>query len=369
MSRTFSRFTLVCVCVLAALSAACSGGGGADGAASEAPADSPIPQPTPASPDTEDDGGDGSAALTEPCNLPHRSEVVVADAAALRTALSDARAGTLIRLAPGIYAGRYTVEASGTADDPIVVCGGRDSVLDGGSVQTGYVFHFKNVSHWVLSGLTITRGKNGVMLDASSDNLLTGLAIHDVGQSAVHFRRNSSDNVLSYSAIRDTGLYEPGYGEGVYIGSAVGNWAEVMGAADTPDRSDRNRVLNNTIGPGVAAEHVDVKEGTSDGLLRGNVFDGTGLSGVNSGDSWVDVKGNGYRIAANTGRAALRDGFQLHVRVGGWGRDNVFEDNIARVDADGYGFALDRGGVGNVVRCDNIVERAGAGYADVACTP
>jgi hypothetical protein len=41
-----------------------------------------------------------------------------------------------------------------------------------------------------------------------------------------------------------------------------------------PDRSDRNQALNNTIGPDVTAEHVDIKEGTQSGVVRGNTFNG-----------------------------------------------------------------------------------------------
>ncbi|MET9554534.1 hypothetical protein [Streptomyces sp. NPDC006645] len=53
------------------------------------------------------------------------------------------------------------------------------------------------------------------------------------------------------------------------------------------DASDRIHVLDNRIGPNVAAEGIDIKEGTNDGVVRGNTFNGTGITGQNSGDSWV----------------------------------------------------------------------------------
>jgi hypothetical protein len=55
-------------------------------------------------------------------------------AAALRAALSSARAGDVIELAPGVYRGAFSLEASGTERRPIVVRGASRtrSVLDGG---------------------------------------------------------------------------------------------------------------------------------------------------------------------------------------------------------------------------------------------
>lgn len=46
------------------------------------------------------------------------------------------------------------------------------------------------------------------------------------------------------------------------------------------------------IGPNCTAECIDAKEGTIGGLILGNKFNSTGITGANSGDSWMDVKGN-----------------------------------------------------------------------------
>ncbi|GAA3305692.1 hypothetical protein [Nonomuraea dietziae] len=105
----------------------------------------------------------------------------------------------------------------------------------------------------------------------------------------MHFRRSSADGVIQNSRITHTGLVQPGYGEAVYIGSAGSNWG-CHGNSGGADRSDRVKVLNNQLGPQVTAEHVDVKEGTFDGVIRGNTFNGTGLSGQNSADSWIDAR-------------------------------------------------------------------------------
>jgi hypothetical protein len=48
---------------------------------------------------------------------------------------------------------------------------------------------------------------------------------------------------------------------------------------NSPDHSNRNQVLNNKIGPNVAAEEIDIKEGSCCGIIRGNTFDGAEMLG------------------------------------------------------------------------------------------
>ena len=306
---------------------------------------------------------DSGPAPAGVCDFAHETVVEPRDGAELALALSEAVPGTMIRLQPGTYEGRFVARTSGSAGRKIVVCGPDTAVVDGRSVDTGYLFHLDGADHWVLSGFMLTNGKKGVVLDEADHVLLTGLRIQDIGEEAVHFRDFSSDNVLSHSVIRDTGLVEPGYGEGAYVGSAINHWS----GSGTPDRSDRNQILHNAFGPNVAAEAIDIKEGTTGGLVRGNVFDGTGMSGANYADSWMDVKGNGWRIEGNTGVDALQDGFQVHARVEGWGNDNVFSGNVAAVNGPGYGFMVDDATSGNDVACDNQVRAAAAGPANVEC--
>jgi hypothetical protein len=59
--------------------------------------------------------------------------VPVADVTSLRSALANAKAGDLITLANGTYAGTFAINASGTADDPIVIRGASQSgaIVDG----------------------------------------------------------------------------------------------------------------------------------------------------------------------------------------------------------------------------------------------
>ncbi len=97
---------------------------------------------------------------------------------------------------------------------------------------------------------------------------------------------------------------------------------------------------DNTI-YGTTAEAVDIKEGTTGGMLSRQLVRRSGIS-KGGGDSWVDVKGNNWVIEANVGVNCPMDGFQVHDEPDGWGKGNRFSDNTATVNGPGFGFSLHR---------------------------
>ncbi|WP_326828916.1 right-handed parallel beta-helix repeat-containing protein [Streptosporangium sp. NBC_01810] len=276
--------------------------------------------------------------------------VTVADATELVEALEAAEPGTVIRLEPGVYAGRFVAAISGTEADPIFVCGPPEAIIDGGGVKKGYAFHLNQVDHWRLIGFTVRNSQKGVMADQTNNTIIQGLTVHHIGDEAIHLRNFSSDNTVQYCMIYATGLRREKFGEGVYLGTAESNWAAFSGGK--MDRSDRNIVRGNVIRS--TAEAIDIKEGTSDGHIVGNIFDGSGLGGSKHNDSWVDVKGNGYLIQGNTGRSTNADGFQTHKIVDGWGTRNVFRANIIDL-GDSGGVGINDTAGGNTIACDNKV--------------
>ncbi|MFI9007784.1 cellulose binding domain-containing protein [Actinosynnema sp. NPDC053489] len=323
------------------------------------------------------------------------SAVDVSTAGQLRAALDAAVPGQTIRMAPGVYRGSFVITRPGSASAPVTLTGPADAVLvnDGPSGSgpgcpvptagwdSGYGLWLYGAPYWNLAGFAVRESKKGIVVDDSHHVVIDRVRVDHVDEEGVHFRRSSADGVLRDSVITDTGLAQPGYGEGVYLGSASSNWA-CHGNSGGVDRSDRVQVLGNRVGPGVAAEHVDVKEGTVGGVIRGNAFDGTGISGENSADSWVDVKGVGYLIEGNTGTFAapgvFANGYETHNPATtpsfANGCGNVWRDN--RSDLGGVGqYAIritstskcaDRP---NVVHASNAVTRAVSGLTNIAVTP
>jgi hypothetical protein len=82
------------------------------------------------------------------------------------------------------------------------------------------------------------------------------------------------------------------------------------------------------------------------------------------------MKGSGYVIRQNTGTNSPEDGFQTHVINNlEWGSNNLFEENIAEVNGEGFGFYIhDPDESNNTVRCNNEVTGAEKGFANVECS-
>ena len=302
--------------------------------------------------------------------------IFVSDSASLASALSSAAAGDTIQLASGVYSGTFVGSAIGTAANPIRMVGSAGTVLQS-DTGTGYGFQLLNAQYWTLDGFSVANSGKGIVLDNSNNNVLNHLNVYNIGDEGVHFRTNSSYNTIENSTIYNTGRTSPGFGEAIYLGSAVSNWGTyTKGLAD---QSNYNVVLNNRIGANVGAEGVDIKEGTVGGIIQGNIFDGSGISGVNSGDSVIDVKGSGYSITGNTVQnlalsPTLLDAFQVHitkdangVAIPLSGSYNTFYGNTFDAHTNGYGINIQSGTVGDIV-CKNNTDLSDAKHLTNAAT-
>jgi len=300
-----------------------------------------------------------SIALTPTTQVLAASECptgqLVTTAAQLTAALAAATPGTVINLASGTYVGPFTVTTSGTEAAPITVCGPSTAIIDGKSKSR--IFHLNGANWWRLSGFQMRNGNKGLGLTAANHNVVSGLYIHDTSGASVHVNTFSSDNMFDGLTLRNAGA------EGMYIGSAYGNWCTYSNCV--ADTSDRNIVQNSDIAY-TDDEPIDIKEGSSYGQVLNNHLDGIGTA---SNKGWMNVKGNNYRISGNVGVNTGDDGYGVHRVIQGWGNDNVFENNSATVNGAGYGFYVQGGTSGNKIMCGQAVVAAGSGFANVACQP
>lgn len=303
-----------------------------------------------------------------------RNLIIVSNSTELKNVLTIAKAGDSIVLKDGIYEGKFVIKAtnSGTKKQPITLIGTSNAVLDAGSLQTGYILSLQ-ANYWRIKGISLTNGLKGLVTDGANYNVIDGITVSKIGEEAIHLRKFSKHNIIQNSKVSYTGLKTPDYGEGIYIGSAYSNWSKYSNGA--PDQCDSNQVLNNKIGPYVAAECIDIKEGTTGGIIRGNTFEAQGITGANSADSWIDVKGNSYlienNIGYNTQPSVLKDGYQVNCAYAGWGSYNIFKNNTCNVNAEGYGFEVrlksSKGeAIGNKIYSNNKVNNAAKGVANIA---
>ncbi|MFD8467330.1 right-handed parallel beta-helix repeat-containing protein [Streptomyces cyaneofuscatus] len=259
----------------------------------------------------------GGLALTAaPANA--AAVIDVSTAAQLKSALTTVSPGDTIRLADGTYTGNFKATRPGTAGARIILTGSSRAVLTAGG---GYGLHLNGASYWTVHGVTIKGGQKGIMADTANGVVIDSVTVHDLDMEGVHFRKSSRDGVLKNSRIYDTGQNGRGMGEGVYVGTAN----------DLSDRSDNAQILNNTIGPDVRGENVDIKEGTTGARIIGNTFDGNGLTGANYDDSWVDVKGNNVLVEGNRGSRTTNNGYETHTQQSGWGCGTVFRNNTSNL--------------------------------------
>ncbi|MBB4666146.1 hypothetical protein BKA24_000855 [Microbacterium marinum] len=289
---------------------------------------------------------------------------VGATAAELQAALDQARPGDTLALQPITYVGTFTIAASGAEGAPITLCGADGSRIDGGDVAEGYGLHLNAASFWRIQGVEVTAVAKGIVLDAAHHNEIVNVVVDEVGQEGIHLRSNSSDNAVLDSVVSNTGLTDPEFGEGVYVGSAESNWCRYTDCA--PDASDRNRIEGNAISD-VSAEAIDVKEGTTGGSIIGNMLSLSSDPGV---DSVIDIKGNEWTIAENTVTHHEQLGMQVHEILEGWGvrntiSANVFDAGAGQVSVEIVGKAREGA---NTVGCDNATMSGDSVLSNVTCS-
>ena len=304
-----------------------------------------------------------ASAVTAGCGG-HAGSIAVSTAAELSHALSAAHPGETIVLEAGVYEGNFAASTPGTAAAPITLCGSRSAVLEGPGINGGYVLHLDRASYWHVEGFTVEGGQKGVVTDGVTHDLIYGLYVHGTGDEAIHLRSFSSYNVVSHNLIRDTGLLTPFFGEGIYVGSANKNWCRYTGCQ--PDRSNYNRIIDNNIAD-TTAENIDIKEGTTGGVISGNTLNGIGMVS-SAATSWVNVKGNDWLVEDNTGTHSIGNGFSVHQVYPGWGLDNVFRDNRAIVNGPGFGIYVQSHHLGTVVECNNVASGAAGGMTNFGCS-
>jgi hypothetical protein len=235
--------------------------------------------------------------------------------------------------------------------------------LQGTTTGSNYVLYITG-DHWIIRNLKIATGKKGIMLDNANSAQITGCEISNIGEEGLHFRDGSSSGMVENCNIHDTGVVTPDFGEGIYVGSDKLKW--LANGGDFDPATDNITIHGCTIGPNVAAESVDIKEGSTGTIVEDSTFLGAGISGANSADSFIDVKGNSDVIRDNTANrqnnGIIVDAFQVHQIVTGWGQSALFTGNLVNFDTATTGFVVNAASGASATASNNTRSPAGQMY-------
>lgn len=268
-------------------------------------------------------------------------QVYVSDAQELIDALENAKAGDEIILATGTYQndewiGKWAAfysAAEGTSDKKIILRSEdpENPALLCGISQENKMGLYITGDYWIIKDIKVAEVQKGIVLDNSNYSVISGCEVYNTGSEGIHLRDDSSYCRVEDCYVHDNGTVSPSYGEAVYVGSA-------NSTTDYGYDCHYNTISGCRLGPNTAAEHVDIKEYTIGTVVEDCFFDGTGISGSNSADSFVDIKGNDVIIRNNTGyrngNEIIADAFQLHVLVDGWGQNAQIYGNTVYLDND-----------------------------------
>ena len=277
--------------------------------------------------------------------------VNVSAEAQLVAAINAAIPGDQIRLAPGTYTGRLTIPAArdGTASNPITLCGPRTATINNGGAYLESL-----ADRWVFRGFRVIGGVSGLILTGVHFNVVDSLLVENMGNSGILVHQASTHNTVQGNTIRETGQSTTYYGEGIYVGT---------GATGT-DPADSNLVQYNVLGPNIRAEHVQIVQGTTGNIVRGNVSDASGvqyIAGNVTAPMWS--MGNGTVFEDNT---ITNISGSVPAMLTYLGSNNVYRGNhVSGSFSVGYSVTLGRG---NVVKCDNTESGTGT-LSNVTCTP
>ena len=301
------------------------------------------------------------------------------------TAMTSVEAGDSIVIAPGTYeadglaisgtGAHFASYADGTADAPIVMRSQdpeNPATLVGenvGSLTCVRIFG----AYWTVQDLHVRNAQKGIVFDNAPHGNVINCTVHDVGYEAIHWRDGSDFGLIDGCHVYNTGLRDAGFGEAIYIGTDKGSWGKY-------DRDVTYVTIRNcVIGPGVAAEAFDIKEGTEEIIVEYNTIDARGLSDINYADSFIDLKGTRAYVRYNTflqnGEAELERGIAVIDRgVALSSYEHVIHDNVFHLDSAGLKMVEAYGGTSDVYAWNNVrVPADGDDYStsihDFCCAP
>ncbi len=302
----------------------------------------------------------------------------------IRDAMANAVAGDEIVIVAGTYtasnvavsgsSAHFYGSANGTASNPIIIrsqSASNKAILAGSSQSSLTVLRIVG-DYWIVKDLKIRNAQKGLIFDNANHCQAITCEVYDIGYEGIHVRDGSDYTTIDGCNIHHTGTVDAGFGEGIYIGTDKGSWSSY------DPYVSHTTVKNCTIGPYVAAEAFDIKEGTSETIIEYCTIDATGISGSNFADSFIDLKGIRTYVRYNTfnrnNASNLTKGIAAIDRgVANSCYEHAIHDNIFNMDNSSSGNMVEAySGTSDVYAWDNVRNPSGGNYnsgVTASCCP
>jgi hypothetical protein len=292
-----------------------------------------------------------SAQLTDRLALAVSGDVIVLKAGVYQPSKAVANVKTIdnvLTVAPMFYihhAANVTIKGESRSNKPVLKASGID--------KGEYVLYAKYANNLILQDLKIENSEKGIVIDRSNDVTVNYVDIKNIGWEALHIRDGSQKAKITNNTLQSIGLIRNDRGEGVYVGSDKKKWhpdEHTKGESFYQPNCDGAVIENNSFGPNIGAEAVDVKEGVTGTVIRNNTFN-MGLtdtrlknSSSEKADSAVDVKGyktvvmnNKFSVGGNPNIITAIDVYALidkpSIGYDKWGYNNFFTSNSLSGDS------------------------------------
>lgn len=259
----------------------------------------------------------------------------------IQQAIDESQAGDTIYVRAGTYGNAEFENKYGNPTNPITLSAypGEEhlAIIQGTSYSPQYGLRVTNSNYIIVENLAFTGTQKGIGMEGSHHITIEGNLIHDVGQEAVSFRKNSSNSIIQNNEIYNMGLQTPQFGEGIYIGNGSYPGSH---SVTYPDTTHHITISDNEIyhTGGQSAEGINVK-GEADSIIIENneihdLIVGTG-GGINFDAITVDPNDGSYYYAKSVNRNhVVRNNTIYNIT-----RSSVFSDGNA-IFARGIGATI-----------------------------
>jgi hypothetical protein len=298
-------------------------------------------------------------------NTCHSPEAACKSLTRLQEILNQATPGTVMRLKRGSTwspTTRLDLKTSGTEGAPIILEAygeGALPILDGQQLPGGtFLMQCKRAAWYILRDLQLQFGKGAFAAYGCKDLVFDRVEVRELCvQECLHLKYDGTDAISQRITIQNSTIDVRDRSEALYIGT------DPQQDGGKPDLTRDITLANSRINGGPAGECVEMKDGTANVRVIGNVFSNVGIS-VNgcvfSGKARPETPPGNHVVEGNTFYNVYgAEGYAIRMRNHATIRGNV----IYQTSRDGVLLEqpADRETYARVVEHNTVLYATGAG--------